>query len=144
MYDQQQPQYGQQPQSAIAVTTKYHWMTFVLGLTKPFVAINGHRVPAAWGRTVIPVPPGQHGVHVHVPYILPPQIGVAETHVPVQAGQVVEVEYRAPAIGWLGGSIGPAPQQHRGMAAAIALTVVPLLLLLCICGGIVVGALSDQ
>ena len=131
-------------QSAIAVTTKYHWMTFVLGLTKPFVAINGHRVPTVWGRTVIPVPPGQHGVHVHVPYILPPEIGVAETVVPVHPGQTVEVEYRAPAIAWLGGSIGPAPQKHRGMAAAIALTVVPLLLLLCLCGGTAILGLMDS
>ena len=63
---------------------------------------------------------------------------------PVQPGQTVEVEYRAPAIAWLGGSIGPAPQKHRGMAAAIALTVVPLLLVLCLCGGGVLAILMDS
>ena len=136
MYEQPQP-----PWTAIAVTTRYSWLTFVFALFKPYLAINGHPVRAGWGRTVVPVPPGQHHVHVHVPYLLPPRVGTAETVVPVHPGQVVEVEYRAPAIGWLDGSIGPAPQKHRGMPAAIALVVVPLVLLLCVCGGIGVTAL---
>ncbi|WP_306204723.1 hypothetical protein [Actinoplanes sp. RD1] len=135
MDHQQQP-----PPSAIALTAKYSWMAFVLGLFRPFLAINGHPVPAGWGRTVVPVPPGQYHVHVHVPYFLPPRIGTADTLVPVHPGQVVEVEYRAPVIGWLGGSIGPAPQRYRGVGASIAFLLVPLLLLCCI-GGLV-GALT--
>ncbi|WP_305783834.1 hypothetical protein [Symbioplanes lichenis] len=128
--------YDQQPPSAIALTAKYHWMAFMLALFRPFLAINGHPVPAGWGRTVVPVPPGQYQVHVHVPYLIPPRIGTADTLVPVHPGQTVEVEYRAPVIGWLGGSIGPAPQRYRGVGAAIALTLVPLLLLCCIGGAI--------
>jgi hypothetical protein len=128
----------------VAVTTRYSWLTFVLALFKPYLAINGQPVPAGWGRTVVPVPPGQHHVHVHVPYLLPSRIGPAETVVPVYPGQVVEVEYRAPAIAWLGGAIGPPPQKHRGMPAAIALILVPLVLLFCVCGGLGITALVSN
>ncbi|MFI5932024.1 hypothetical protein [Actinoplanes sp. NPDC051494] len=143
MSEQPQPPAGPAG-SAIALTAKYAWMTFILGLFKPFLAINGHRVPIGWGRTVVPVPPGQYHVHVHVPYLIPSRIGTAETVVPVYPGQVVEVEYRAPAIGWLSGSIGPAPQQHRGMAASIALMVGSLLLVCCVTGLLGFAVLSDS
>ena len=133
--------YPHPPSSAVAVTTRYSWLTFGFAFFKPLVAIDGQPVPAGWGRTVVPVPPGQHHVHVHVPYFLPARVGTADTVVPVHPGQVVEVEYRAPAIGWLGGSIGPAPQPTRGLPAAIALIVVPLVLLLCVCGGLGLTAL---
>jgi len=149
VYDQQQPPPWQPGATAIAVTTRYLWMTFLLAFFKPYLAVNGQRVPAGWGRTVVPVPPGQHHVHVHVPYLLPPRIGTAETVVPVHPGQVVEVEYRAPAIAFLDGTIGPPPQKHRGMPAAIALVVVPLVLLFCVCGafgviGLVGSAASND
>jgi hypothetical protein len=101
-------------------------------------------VPVGWGRTVVPVPPGQHHVHVHVPYLLPSRIGTAETVVGVHPGQVLELEYRAPAIAFLDGAIGPAPQKHRGLPAAIALVVVPLVLLLCVCGGLGLAALVSD
>ena len=131
--------------TAIAVTARYWWMTFIFGLFKPFLAIDGHPVPATWGRTVVPVPPGQHNVHAHVPYFLPSRIGNADTIVTVQPGQVVELEYAAPAIGWLDGTIGAAPQQHNGKTASIILLVVPLvLLILCVCGGVGLSLLDDS
>ncbi|WP_212990154.1 hypothetical protein [Actinoplanes auranticolor] len=154
MYDSPQPSWGAPPppppgpgyqgSTAIAVTARYSWLTFMLALFKPYLAINGQPVAARWGRTVVPVPPGQHHVHVHVPYLLPSRIGTADTVVPVHPGQVAEVEYRAPAIALLDGAIGPAPQKYRGLPAAIALVVVPLVLLLCVCGGLGAAALIDD
>jgi hypothetical protein len=120
--------------SAVAVTARYSWLAFVLALFRPQLTVDGQPVPAVWGRTVVPVPPGQHHVQVHVPYLLPPRVGPAETVVPVYPGQVVEVEYRAPVIAWIGGAIGPAPQPTPGLAAGIALLVVPLVALLCLGG----------
>ena len=146
MYEQpQQPGYGAPGTTAIAVTTKYWWMTFIFGLITPYVAIDGHQVRVSgWGRTEVPVPPGQHNVHVHVPYFLPSRIGNAETVVTVHPGQTLELEYAAPAIGWLDGTIGAGPQQHNGKTASIILLVVPLvLLLLCVCGGIGLSALDS-
>jgi len=150
VYEQPQPRWSPTPPpgyvppgaTAIAVTTRYSWLTFVFALFKPYLAINGQPVPAVWGRTVVPVPPGQYHVHAHVPYLLPPRVGTADTVVVVHPGQVVELEYRAPAIGWLGGALGPAPQQHRGLPAAIALLVVPLVLLFCVCGVLGISAVA--
>lgn len=143
MYGQPQPPWGGGT-SAIAVTAKYWWVSFLLGLFKPILTVDGHPVPAGWGRTVVPVQPGTHHVHMHIPYLLPSRIGNAETMVPVYEGQTVEVEYRAPAIAWLDGAIGPPPQKHRGMPAAIVLVLLPLLLLLCVCGGLGIAALTDD
>ncbi|MFG1609156.1 hypothetical protein [Actinoplanes sp. NPDC049265] len=131
-------------QQAIAITAKYWAMSFVFGLFTPNLTIDGHQVHAAWGRTVVPVPPGQHHVHMHVPYLLPSRVGNADAMVTVQPGQTIEVEYRAPAIGWLDGSMGPAPQQFRGMTAAIVLLIVPLVMLLCFCGLFGIAALNSD
>ncbi|MFC7549432.1 hypothetical protein [Plantactinospora sp. GCM10030261] len=126
------------------MTARYSPLTFLLGLFKPHLAVNGHAVPAGWSRTVVPVSPGQHHVHVHVPYLLPPRIGVAETTVPVHPGQTVELEYRAPMIAFIGGSLGPPPQKYRGMAATIVLLAISLLLALCACGAGIWAALQDD
>jgi hypothetical protein len=147
VYDHQPPPPFGQPgpppgQGAIALTLKYSPLSFLLGLFKPFVAVNGHQVPLGWGRSVVPVPPGQHHVHVHVPYLLPSRIGSADLPVAVYPGQVVELEYRAPMIAFLGGSLGAPPQKYRGMGATIALLVVTLLILLCVCGGVIIAATS--
>lgn len=121
-------------QAAIAITSKYHWMTFTFAILKPKFTINGHQVPGYWGRAVVPIPPGQHHVQVHVPYFLPPRIGPAEVTVPVQPGQVAEVEYRAPVWQFSKGSLGPAPQQHNGWGIVIGVLVALLVILVCCCG----------
>ena len=136
------PQGG--PGAAIAVTLKYHPISFLMGLFKPQTALNGHQVANAWGRQVIPVPPGQYHVHVHVPYLLPPQLGPADLGVTVYPGQTLELEYRAPMIGFIGGALGSPPQKYPGMTASIILMVVSLVILLCVCGGIIVSAISNS
>ncbi|BCJ56190.1 hypothetical protein Asp14428_76650 [Actinoplanes sp. NBRC 14428] len=149
MYEQQPHQpWGAQPPGApqgggaIALTTKYHPLAFMLGLFKPQVEINGHPAANAWGRTVIPVPAGQHHVHVHVPYLLPPRIGSADLGVPVHPGQTVELEYRAPMIAFIGGALGAPPQKYPGMAVTIVLMVISLVILLCVCGGFILALAS--
>lgn len=142
MSEQQQPGYPPQG-TAIALTLKYNPLAFLLGLFKPRVEINGHQVQAGWNRTVLPVQPGQYHVHVHVPYLLPPRIGVADQGVTVHPGQTVELEYRAPMIAFLGGALGPPPQKYPGMVASIILLAVSLLILLCVCGGFILAAANS-
>lgn len=146
VYDQQPGGYPPPPTSggALALTLKFNPLAFLLGLFKPRVELNGHQVQAGWGRTVVPVPPGQYHVHVHVPYLLPSRIGVADLPVTVHPGQTVELEYRAPMIAFLGGALGAPPQKYPGMAASIALLAVSLVLLLCVCGGFVLAAASSS
>jgi hypothetical protein len=140
-----QPQYGQQQygqppaqqggggQSAIAVLLKYFPLAWIFAFIKPKVFVNGHQVPAAWGRTVIPVPPGQYQVHVHVPYFLPPKVGPADLTVPVHPGQTVELEYRAPVIAFVKGSLGAPPQKYNGMVALWIILGLSVLVVICSC-----------
>jgi hypothetical protein len=141
-YQQQYPQqYPQQPtpppggyggQTAIAVTTKFLWIAWIFFFIKPKIFVNGHEVAAVWGRNVIPVQPGQHHLHVHVPYFLPPKVGSADLPVPVQPGQTVELEYRTPVWVFSGGSLGPPPQQYKGLVPTIVITVA-VIVLFCLC-----------
>jgi hypothetical protein len=140
----QQP-YPQQPpdpaggQPAIAVTTKFLWLSWFFFFIKPKLFVNGHEVPAQWGRNVIPVQPGQHHLHVYLPYFLPPKVGPADLAVPVQPGQAVELEYRAPVWAFSKGSLGPPPQRYNGLGLMIGVSV-GVLVLLCLCCGLNLAA----
>lgn len=96
----------------------------MLAFFKPKISVNGHELPVtSWGRNEIPLPPGQHHLHVHVPYFLPPQLGPADLPVTVQPGVPVELEYRAPVWSFSQGSLGPSPQKYNGMGAMLAVTL---------------------
>lgn len=136
-YQQPYPQHPTPPggpggQTAIAVTTKFMWLNWIFFFIKPKIFLNGHEVPAVWGRNIIPVQPGQHHLQLYVPYFLPPKIGSADLAVPVHPGQTVELEYRSPVWVFSGGSLGPPPQQYKGLIPTIVITVA-LLLVICIC-----------
>jgi hypothetical protein len=151
----QQPQWGAQPQQpqwgappppqaggpggAIALDLKYSPVLFTLGLFKPRVEINGQEVARGWGRQLIPVPAGQYYLHVHVKYLFPSRIGNADLPVAVYPGQTVELEYRAPAAIYFGGSLGPAPQKYNGMVFTVIMLVIGLVVLVCACGGVFDG-----
>ncbi|MBC6466957.1 hypothetical protein HKK74_15815 [Actinomadura alba] len=113
----------------MALDLKYFPLAWIFMFIKPKIAINGHLFPGQWGRNVIPMPAGQHHVHVHVPYLIPSRIGPADLQVPLQQGQSVELEYRAPLFAFSPGAMGPGPQPWNGMGATIALIVVPFALL---------------
>ncbi|MPZ26281.1 MAG: hypothetical protein GEV12_07455 [Micromonosporaceae bacterium] len=116
------------------------WLSFFFSFLKPKIFLNGYEVPAVWGRNVVPVQPGQHHLHVYVPYFLPPKVGPADLAVPVQPGQPpVELEYRAPLWGYSKGSLGPPPQKYNGMGITIGL-LVGVLVVLCLCCGLNVMA----
>ncbi|GAA2589019.1 hypothetical protein GCM10010435_79390 [Winogradskya consettensis] len=137
---------GQQqgaPGGAIAITTKYFWLAFLMGLFKPEISFNGQIVAKAWGRTVVPVPAGQHHVHVHVPYLIPSRIGNADQGVTVRPGETVEIEYKAPTIAFLGGALGTPPQKFPGMVATWIMLGVALFIILCACGGSLISIASS-
>jgi hypothetical protein len=134
----------QQGGGAIAVTLKYNPMTFIFGLLKPQLHIDGQQATNSWGRQVVPVAPGQHHLHIHIPYLLPPQVGPADLGVTVQPGQTVELEYRAPMIAFFNGALGGAPQKYPGMTLSLILLGVSLLILLCLCGGFLLAAIGSS
>ena len=129
------PQYGYQPYPAqragIAITTQYSvifstWFATV----KPKIVVDGVEMPVkGWGRTALPVTPGQHQVHVHTPYFFPRRAGRADYTVDVPPGQFVELEYRAPLFSFSRGALGPPPQRYPGVVVVTAFISICLLII---------------
>jgi hypothetical protein len=118
--------------------------TFAWALT-PTIVVNGREAPNAhWGRTVIPAPPGQYQVCVHVPQkvALPPRLGRADCTIDVEPGQVVELDYKSPLWNYSRGSLGPPPQKYRGVAAVVVMAA--MLLLIMVWLGFALGAGGGQ
>jgi len=117
---------------------KYHWSVYTLSALVPLILVNGRHIPARWGRNVIPVPPGQSHVHIHVPYPLLSRIGAVDTTVWLGPGETVELEYRAPMWMLSSGALGPAPQKWPGKAYLYLVLVIWLILMLIITLSLVV------
>jgi hypothetical protein len=104
-------------------------LAFLLYFFKPKMFVDGQEMPVhgnGWGRTVLAARPGQHHVHVHTPYFLPPRLGPADASVDVRPGQVAELEYKAPLFAFSPGSLGIAPQKYNGVGISIAIAVIPV------------------
>lgn len=115
----------------LSLNTVFFPLAWIFFLIKPKIEIDGHQYPnAVWGVNNIPLPPGQHHVHVHAPYLIPTRVGPVDTTINVVPNQVVQLEYKLPVFIFSKGAIGPAPQPYNGVGAAIALFVVPFVLLL--------------
>jgi hypothetical protein len=121
--------YGQAGEG-IAVNTQFFPLAWVLFFVKPKVAVDGQEIPVSgWGRTHVPARPGQHHVHVYVPYFLPPKMGPADATADVRPGQVAELEYKAPIWAFSAGSLGVGPQKYNGVGITIAIVAIPFVLL---------------
>ncbi|MEV4168123.1 hypothetical protein [Nonomuraea sp. NPDC049709] len=112
-------------QAHLVLDVKRHAFAFLLAMFTPNIVLNGHLMPGRWGRNTIPLPPGRHHLHVHLPYLLPSQIGPADLTVWLQPGTALEVEYRAPMWAYSRGALGPAPQPWNGKGCVIALLTIP-------------------
>lgn len=124
----------------VVIDIKHHPLALAFHLMTPMITINGQPSSGRWGRNALPLPPGRHHVHIHLPYILPSRIGAAALTVPVQAGQSVELEYRAPMWAFSPGAFGPPPQPWNGMAALLLVVAIPFGLLFLM---LLVGVLSE-
>lgn len=126
---QQPAPYGQ-PGEGIVVNTQFFPLAWVLFFVRPKIALDGQEIPVSgWGRTHLPARPGQHHLHVHVPYFLPPKMGPADATADVRPGQVAELEYKAPMWAFSAGSLGVGPQKYNGVGITIALVLLPFVLL---------------
>ncbi|MGI5486996.1 hypothetical protein [Microtetraspora malaysiensis] len=121
---------------------KRHWLGFMMAIITPKIILNGHQMLGRWGRNIIPLPPGQYHLHLHLPYLLPPQIGPADLMIWLQPGMTLELEYRAPVWAYSRGALGPAPQPWNGKGAAIALSAIMGGMLALLLALIVFAALS--
>ncbi|WP_231988806.1 hypothetical protein [Mycobacterium sp. 1274761.0] len=124
-----QPQYGH-PGEGIVINTQFFPLAWLFFFIKPKIAVDGYEVPVSgWGRTHVPARPGQHHVHVHVPYFLPPKLGPADATADVRPGQVAALEYKAPVWSFSPGSLGVGPQKYNGVGIMIAVVALPFVLM---------------
>lgn len=134
---QQMPQQQMPPQfqppppgmGRLLIDCSFHWLGWAFLLFKPQVTINGQPGPVlTWGKNPIDLPPGQHQIQVHVNYLW--KVGNATAVIPVGAGQQLDVYYRAPAIAFIDGAIGPTPQETPGMGLTIGVSIAVFVLVL--------------
>lgn len=118
----------------IVLNASFFPLAFFLSFCRLTVTVDAISTRAGWGATPITVPPGRHHVRVHVNYL--GAFGPAEEIVPVRPGESVTVHYRAPAIMFLKGAIGPTRPATPGawipiaVAALVALLIIPLVVTL--------------
>ncbi|MFG1682961.1 hypothetical protein ACGFNP_22540 [Nonomuraea sp. NPDC049269] len=126
----------------LVIDVKRHWLGALLALITPKIILNGHVMLGRWGRNTIPLPPGQHHLHVHLPYFLPARIGPADLTIWLQPGMALELEYRAPLWAYSRGALGTAPQPWNGKGCMITLLAIPAATLVLLLILIVVAILS--
>lgn len=135
-----QPQYGAPQQQfgapqgdvreGVLVNTEYFPLAFMMLFFKPKFVLDGQELgPRDWGRTPLPATPGQHHVHVYVPYLFPSKIGPADATVNVAPGQLTELSYKAPLFAFSPGSLGEGPQKYNGVGITIAIMAIPFALI---------------
>jgi hypothetical protein len=116
-------------QGQLVIDIKHHPMAFIYRAWSPVITLNGQRLTGRWGPNALMLPPGHHQLGIHIPYLLPPEIGRAGATVPVQADRQVHLEYRAPMVAFMQGALGAAPQKWPGLILTFVITGLTLLLI---------------
>jgi hypothetical protein len=84
------------PPTGIAVTTKFLPVQFFFYLCKPKIVIDhGEPTLGGWGKTFIPLEPGEHTVSCYFRYLYLPRAMESSTSINVGPGQVVEMLWKA-------------------------------------------------
>jgi hypothetical protein len=92
------------PQTGVAVETKFIPLAFLLYFFHPVLHIDGGPViPAKWGVTFLPTDPGRHVLRAYVPYLFFRTMGDSSLEVEVAPGQTVTARWRAPWLTFLKG-----------------------------------------
>jgi len=117
--------YPPHSRAQLVLDVKRHFFGFMLGMITPIIVIDGRPMQGRWGVNVIPLPPGRHHLHVHLPYLMPQRIGPADLTIWLQPGMSLPVEYRAPMLAFSNGALGPAPQRWPGMGCFVAILAIP-------------------
>lgn len=113
----------------LVLTTKYFPLAWMFTFFKPVIEVDGQAMRGVWGANSIPLPPGEHRLHVHVPYLMPSRVGAVDVTVAVAPQCATQLEYAAPAWTFSGGSVGPSPQPYAGLGLSVAVMVVPFVIL---------------
>lgn len=123
---------GAQAPGALSITFGFPTGGFLYRATGPRLRIDGREVQVpGWGRHEVPVAAGRHRVEVWVPYVMPRKAGRAHTEVAVRGGERVALEYMAPSVTFMRGSLGePGQQKSAGWSGVMVLNLIGVLVFL--------------
>jgi hypothetical protein len=110
-------QYAGPPMGAIEIKTGFLFLMWILYFFDTRIEINGVVQQRPWGTHVFQLPAGGYNVRVWFPYMLLSQAGMATIQVPVNPGAVTVLEYSAPWILLMGGTITPKGMKPMGAMA---------------------------
>lgn len=100
-YPPQQPGMGQQPYagppaqltSGILVTAEFFFLQWILLMTHPVITVYNQQIPFKWNKPqIVPLPPGNHPINIHYPYIFQKGNPV-DIVLPVHPGHVTDIKY---------------------------------------------------
>jgi hypothetical protein len=95
-------------QGTININSKFFFLQWVYYFIKPTISIDGAEPQKmTWGDSTYSVEPGQHTVHIEIPYVVM-KIAKATETVNVGAGETTALEYRPPIILFMSGKLRPA------------------------------------
>jgi hypothetical protein len=84
------------PPAGIAVTTKFFPLQFIFYFCKPKLVVDhGEPMVGGWGKTFIPLEPGEHTISCYFRYLYLPRAMESSTTVHVSPGHVVEMLWKA-------------------------------------------------
>jgi hypothetical protein len=92
-------------QATIRIRSSFLWLQWVFFIFKPTISIDGATPEKhPWGESEHQVAPGQHTVHLEVPYLFTKVAKATET-VTTSADQTVTLDYRPPLIVFMKGKL---------------------------------------
>ena len=95
-------------QGTIRIHASFLFLQWVFFIFKPTISIDGGEPKKfAWGETTHSVTPGQHTIHVEIPYIFT-KIAKATETVNVGANETVALTYRPPLLVFMKGKLTPS------------------------------------
>ena len=89
----------------LEVTATHSPLSFIYGLFKPNIEIDGHLERRPWGTHSFQVPAGEHTVEVSYPWMFNDRCGRNAVQVTVRSGETVRIRYVAGLIRFVPGKI---------------------------------------
>jgi hypothetical protein len=95
-------------QGTIKIRSSFFFLQWIFFIFKPTISIDdGEPTKQGWGESTHSVAPGQHTVHLEIPYLFTKVAKATET-VTVGANETVALTYRPPLVVFMQGKLRPA------------------------------------
>jgi hypothetical protein len=91
--------------SILEITVDHHPMGVTYSMITPTISINGVPEKRKWGTHLFQLPPGYYLVEISYPFLFMPECGKNSVGVTLGPEEIKKVNYRAPMMRLLKGSI---------------------------------------